>query len=35
MAIFRPRQLAWFVALWAAGVLTVGAVSLLLRLWLQ
>jgi len=35
MAIIRPSQLAWFVALWAAGVLAVGAVSLLLRLWLK
>jgi hypothetical protein len=32
MAIIR--RLGWFVGLWAAGVLTVGAVSLLLRLWL-
>ena len=35
MAIIRPGQLAWFVGLWAAGVLAVGAVSLLLRFWLQ
>ncbi|HMG48573.1 MAG TPA: DUF2474 family protein [Allosphingosinicella sp.] len=28
-------RLAWFAALWAAGVLAVGAVSLLLRLWLE
>jgi Protein of unknown function (DUF2474) len=35
MAIIRPRQLAWFVGLWAAGVLAVGAVSLLLRFWLS
>jgi Protein of unknown function (DUF2474) len=35
MAIIRPRQLAWFVGLWAAGVLAVAAVSLLLRLWLK
>jgi len=32
MAIIR--RLGWFVGLWAAGVLAVGAVSLLLRLWL-
>ena len=32
MAIIR--RLAWFAGLWAAGVLAVGAVSLLLRLWL-
>ncbi|MEN0076100.1 MAG: DUF2474 family protein [Paracraurococcus sp.] len=25
------RRLLWFLALWAAGVLTVGAVALLLR----
>ena len=33
----RPlwRQLAWFVALWAAGVAAVGAVAWLLRLWLN
>jgi hypothetical protein len=35
MAIIRGRQLAWFVGLWAAGVLAVGAVSLLLRFWLR
>ena len=35
MAIIEARQLAWFVGLWAAGVLAVGAVSLLLRLWLK
>jgi hypothetical protein len=35
MAIIRPKQLAWFAGLWAAGVLAVGAVSLLLRLWLK
>ncbi|CAN7451496.1 MULTISPECIES: DUF2474 family protein [unclassified Phenylobacterium] len=28
------RRLAWFVGLWLAGVLTVGAVSYLLRAWL-
>ena len=28
------RRLAWFVALWAAGVATVGAVAFLLRLWI-
>ena len=27
-------RLAWFVALWAAGVVAVGAVAWLLRLWL-
>jgi hypothetical protein len=35
MAIIRRGQILWFVGLWAAGVLTVGAVSLLLRLWLD
>jgi hypothetical protein len=29
-----PSRLAWFVGLWIAGVATVGAVSLLLRVWL-
>ena len=33
MAIIR--RLGWFVGLWAAGVLAVGAISLLLRLWLS
>ena len=33
MAIIR--RLGWFVGLWAAGVLAVGALSLLLRLWLS
>ncbi len=28
------RRLAWFVGLWLAGVLTVGAVSYLIRAWL-
>lgn len=28
------RRLLWFVGLWAAGVLTVGAVAWLLRLWI-
>jgi hypothetical protein len=28
------RRLAWFAGLWAAGVLTVGAVAYLLRLWI-
>lgn len=27
-------RLMWFVGLWAAGVLTVGAVSLIIRAWL-
>jgi hypothetical protein len=35
MAIIRPKQLAWFAGLWVAGVVTVGAVSLLVRLWLS
>jgi hypothetical protein len=28
------RRLAWFVGLWAAGVLTVGSVAYMLRWWL-
>jgi hypothetical protein len=28
------RKLAWFFGLWLAGVLTVGAVSYLIRAWL-
>jgi hypothetical protein len=28
------RRLAWFVGLWAAGVLTVGAVAYFIRFWL-
>jgi hypothetical protein len=28
------RRLAWFVGLWAAGVLTVSGVAYLLRWWL-
>ena len=27
----KARQLAWFVGLWAAGVVTVGAVAMLIR----
>ena len=29
------KRLAWFVTLWAAGVLSVGAVAWLLRLWIS
>ena len=29
------RRLLWFVGLWAAGVATVGAVSLVIRFWLK
>jgi hypothetical protein len=29
------RQLGWFVALWAAGAVAVGAVAFLLKLWLR
>ncbi|WP_257169556.1 DUF2474 family protein [Bradyrhizobium sp. SRS-191] len=29
------RRLAWFVALWLAGVATVGTVAFLLRLWMK
>jgi len=30
-----PRKLAWFVALWAAGVLAVGVLAWLIRLALS
>ncbi|MGC2777687.1 MAG: DUF2474 family protein [Bradyrhizobium sp.] len=29
------RRLAWFAALWLAGVATVGAIAFLLRLWMK
>jgi hypothetical protein len=29
------RRLAWFAALWAAGVATLSAVAFLLRLWIS
>jgi len=29
-----PRKLLWFVALWAAGVLTVGIVGYGIKIWL-
>jgi hypothetical protein len=29
------RRLAWFAGLWAAGVLSVGAVAMVLRWWLR
>jgi hypothetical protein len=29
------KRLAWFVALWAAGVAAVGIVAYLLRLWIH
>jgi hypothetical protein len=32
MAIIRPRQLAWFVGLWAASVAALGAVAAIIRL---
>jgi hypothetical protein len=35
MAIIRLRQLAWFVGLWAAGVVSLGAVAYGLRWWLR
>jgi len=28
------KRLAWFVALWAAGVATVGAVAYFIRFWI-
>ncbi len=30
----RQRQFLWFVGLWAAGVATVGLISLVLRAWI-
>ncbi|HET9427337.1 MAG TPA: DUF2474 domain-containing protein [Allosphingosinicella sp.] len=33
-AIIRLRQIAWFVGLWLAGIVTVGSVAWLLRLWI-
>ena len=30
----RTRRWLWFVALWAAGVASVGAVSMLLKAWI-
>jgi preprotein translocase subunit Sss1 len=35
MATIRPKQLAWFVALWAAGVAAVGLVGLAIRIALH
>jgi hypothetical protein len=29
------RKLGWFFGLWLVGVLTVGAVSLVIRMWLK
>nr|WP_085964430.1 DUF2474 family protein [Bradyrhizobium sp. ORS 375] len=29
------KRLAWFVALWLAGVAMVGSVAFLLRLWMK
>jgi hypothetical protein len=29
------RRLAWLIAIWSASVAALGAVSLLLRLWLK
>lgn len=34
-AIPRWKKLAWMIAIWAASVLALGAVSLLLRVWLK
>lgn len=28
------KRLAWFVGLWVAGVATVGAVGMIIKLWL-
>ncbi|UFZ02862.1 DUF2474 family protein [Bradyrhizobium ontarionense] len=29
------KRLAWFAALWLAGVATVGTIAFLLRLWMK
>jgi len=29
------RRIAWFIGLWLAGVTVVGALALLIRLWLR
>lgn len=34
MAGETVRRLAWFVGLWVAGVAAVGAVGLIIKLWL-
>ena len=34
MANTKARQIAWFVGLWMAGVLAVGIVGLVIKLWL-
>lgn len=34
MAGAKVKQLAWFVGLWLAGVLAVGIVGLIIKLWL-
>ncbi|MBP8231846.1 DUF2474 family protein [Rhizorhabdus sp.] len=31
----RFRRLAWFAGIWAGSVLLLGAVSMLIRLWLR
>ena len=35
MAIIEARQLAWFVAIWAASVAAVGLVAYGLKFWLS
>jgi hypothetical protein len=34
MGTIKARQLAWFVALWAAGVVTVGTMAYFIRWWI-
>ncbi|MBB4144110.1 preprotein translocase subunit Sss1 [Rhizobium rhizoryzae] len=34
MAGTKVRQILWFVGLWMAGVLAVGIVGLIIKLWL-
>jgi hypothetical protein len=31
----KSRQLGWFVTLWLGGVLAVGVLALVIRLWLK
>jgi hypothetical protein len=33
--LIKAKQLAWFVGLWLAGVMTVSAVAYLIRWWLK
>jgi hypothetical protein len=33
--LIKAKQLAWFLGLWLAGVMTVSAVAYLIRWWLK